>query len=100
MFNFIKRLFKKNNVDGVTLSLREIKELAELAGFEISKSPENYEQIKDSYDSMINVYEDNVEGFAFDGEDGDVEVYRVACVYTVDTEIDNVFALGKNLLED
>ena len=100
MFNFIKRYFKKNNVDGVTLSLREIKELAELAGFEISKLPESYEQIKDSYDSMINVYEDNVEGFAFDTEDGGVEVYRVACVYAADTEIDNVFALGENLLED
>ena len=100
MFNFIKRYFKKNNVDGVTLSIREIKELAELVGFEISKSPENYEQIKDSYDNMINVYEDNVKGFAFDGEDGNVEVYRVACVYAVDTEIDTVFALGKNLLED
>ena len=100
MFNFIKKHFKKNNVDGVTLSLREIKELAELAGFEISKLPENYEQIKDSYDNMIDVYEDNIDGFAFDAEDGGVEVYRVICVYTADTEINNAFTLGKNLLED
>lgn len=100
MFNFIRRPFKKNNIDGVNLSLREIKELAEFAGFEISKLPENYEQIKDDYDSMINVYQDNVKGFAFETEDGDPEVYRVVCVYNADTELDTVVALGENLLEN
>ena len=96
------KIFKKkeeDNVEGVNLSLREIKELAELAGFEISKVPDNYEEIKDDCESMINVYQDNVEGFVFDNEDGGIDLYRVVCVYNADTELNDVFALGENLFE-
>ena len=58
-----------------------------------------YEEIKDDCESMINVYQDNVEGFVFDNEDGGIDLYRVVCVYNADTELNDVFALGENLFE-
>lgn len=100
MIKFFKRIFKRNHVSGVTLTLREIKELASYAGFVICKDPEGYQTNKDSYEHAMNVYEDYHEGFIMGNDDGDVELYRVVCNPTVDTDIECVQPLGKDAFEE
>ena len=100
MINFFRKLFKKNYIQAVTLTLREIKELADYAGFKICKDPEGYETNKDSFEHAINVYEDFHEGFIMEGDDGEAECYRVVCKPTVDVDIECVEPLGVNAFEE
>ena len=100
MIKFFKRIFKKNHVSAVTLTLREIKELASYVGFIICKDPEGYQVNKDSYEHAMNVYEDYREGFAMENDDDDVELHRVVCNPTVDTDIECVQPLGRDMFEE
>ena len=99
MFRFIKKLFKKNYCTCVTLTLQEIKELAEFAGFKVCKFTD-YDVHKDDFSHAINVYEDYHDGFVFYDDDGDPEVYRVVCNLLHDTDYEFVEPLGKNVLEE
>ena len=88
---------KKNTVDAVTLSLFEIKDLAELAGFKISELPENYESVKNEPEGAFVVYQDNENGFSL-MVDGKPSGFRVVCTRWSDEECDNVIPLGEDVL--
>ena len=90
---------KKNTVDAITLMLWEIKDLAELAGFEISKLPKGYNKHKNNPERAFVVYQDNENGFPMlinDKPSG----FRVVCTKYPDVDADDIFPLGENVMED
>lgn len=103
MFNFIKKLFRRknvNNVDCVVLTLYEIEKLAQCAGFKISEYPSNYEDIKDNFDNAFRIYEDDVDGFSFEDEEYGDSLYRTIGVRNNDTEFDCIYIISEDLLEE